>query len=79
MRPQEKRVFEAFYKGSYTMLEVATLTDVRRANICRLIAKWRKTDKVYFIKKRLCTVSKSRAGMFTTNHEIFIKQKSRND
>lgn len=74
---QRQKVFTALFEKPMTMLMVSRLTDVDRANICWLIAKWRKEDKIYFIQKGICPITKHRAGYYTTNRELYLELKSR--
>lgn len=74
---QRQVVYKALFERPMTMLMVSRQTDVDRANICRLIAKWRKEDKIYFVQKGICEVSKASAGYFTTNRELYLELKSR--
>lgn len=73
---QRQLVYKALFEKPMTMLMVSRLTDVDRANICWLIAKWRKEDKIYFIQKGICPITKHRAGYYTTNKDL-LNQKSR--
>lgn len=72
---QLKRVYKAFTEKPKTMLQASKEADVRRANICRYVAKWRKADKIGVAKYGVCPVSKHRAGFYTTNPQLFIKPK----
>lgn len=71
---QMKIVFNAFYERPKTMLMVSIETGILRANICRYVAEWRKSNKVATTKKNLCEISKHRAGFLTTNSKLFPKK-----
>ena len=66
-RNQYKRSFDAFSKKPISMLMVAELTGIRRANICRYLDKWRRLNKVFFVKHGICEVSRTQAGFYTTD------------
>ncbi|MGI6290977.1 MAG: hypothetical protein ACOXZH_05070 [Bacteroidales bacterium] len=68
---QMQRVFAAFYKQPKTMLMVSIETDILRANICRYVAKWRKENRICIVRKGICPISKYRAGLYTTNPDLF--------
>jgi len=68
---QMQRVFAAFYRQPKTMLMVSIETSILRANICRYVAKWRKQNRIKTIRKGICSISKHRAGFYTTNPELF--------
>jgi hypothetical protein len=74
---QMKRVYKAFSEKPKTMLEVSKETKVRRANICRYVAKWRKRDKIHVANYGVCPISKNKkVGFYTTDPQIFIKPKT---
>lgn len=60
-------VFWAFSERPKTMLEVSVETGVRRANICRYVAKWEEDNRIEFIGLALCKVSNWRAGYYQTS------------
>ena len=67
---QMKRVFAAFKRKPSTMLMVSIETGILRANICRYVAKWQKSNSIHLLKQGLCKVSKHRAGYYTTDPEF---------
>lgn len=64
---QRQRVFQAFNGIPRTMLQVSHSTGVERANICRLIDKFRDSGTVYPVRRGLCPITKARATFYTTN------------
>lgn len=68
---QMKRVFEAFKRKPSTMLMVSFETGILRANLCRYIAKWQKSNSIHKLKQGLCKVSKHRAYYYTTDTTLF--------
>lgn len=63
---QEFRIYRAFTRSPKTMLMVAHQTNIERANICRYIAKLKKSNQIQFVGFGLCEVSKVRAGYYQT-------------
>ena len=55
----------ALNNGSYTMLELAQLTSIERANICRYIAKLRKSDTVTKMGSFVCAISLHKAERYS--------------
>jgi hypothetical protein len=72
-KTQKNRVFKAFFEAPKTMKMVSVETGIDRANICRYVAKFRKSDNVAEVKKGLCIITKHRAGFLTTNPDQFPK------
>lgn len=70
---QMKRVFAAFKRKPSTMLMVSIETGILRANICRYVAKWQKSNSIHLLKQGLCNVSKHRAGYYTTDTNLFTQ------
>ena len=70
---QMKRVFAAFKRKPSTMLMVSIETGILRANICRYVAKWPKSNSIHLLKQGLCNVSKHRAGYYSTNTNLFTQ------
>jgi len=57
LKAQMKTVFSAFYDQPKTMLMVSVETGILRANICRYVAKWRKTNTISKVKTDRCTIT----------------------
>jgi hypothetical protein len=70
---QMKLVFAAFKRNPSTMLMVSIETGILRANICRYVAKWQKSNSIHLLKQGLCKVSKHRAGYYTTDNNLFTQ------
>ncbi len=68
---QMKQVSAAFKHKPATMLMVSIETGILRANICRYVAVWQKSNSVHLLKQGLCKVSKHRAGYYTTDTNLF--------
>lgn len=70
---QMQRVFTAFKRKPSTMLMVSIETGILRANICRYVAKWQKSNSIHLLKQGLCKVSKHRAGYYSTDTNLFTQ------
>ena len=68
---QLKKVKEAFLKQPATMLMIAQITQIERANICRYVDILEKQNEIAFIEKSKCPITKHRAGFYTTNKNLF--------
>lgn len=69
---QINRVFHAFYQRAMTTMEVSHQTNINRANICRYVASLRNESRIFFIRKRRCTVTQfPNVSEFTTNKDLF--------
>ena len=53
---QTQRVLRAFSEPR-TMFEASRMAKVERANVCRLIAKWKDSGKIHFTGRGICSVS----------------------
>lgn len=67
---QMKRVYKVFSERPKTMLQVATETNILRANICRYVAEWKKENSIELIKFGICPITKHRAGFYYTGKEV---------
>ena len=78
----EQVVKMQFRKYPQTMLMASHATGIERADICRYIAKWRKTDSVAVVFKSRCKISKElNVQYFTTSPEMieFVKNRKRKE
>ena len=64
---QLERVNQSFFESPKTMKEVDKSIGIMRESICRYCAKLRKQDKLFPIRKRLCSVTSHNATEWTTN------------
>ena len=71
---QFKATEQEFFKGLFTMKNVAFNLGIDRANVCRYVATLRKSNRIQFVKKGICPVTKTGGvGFYTTNPEYFVK------
>lgn len=63
-------LIDAFSRSPRTMLQVARITGIERASICRRIAELRKEHRIFLCEKRICPISKCRAGYYTTSTKV---------
>jgi len=66
---QRRKVLLAFEGQPKTMLEVAKITGIERANVCRYVAGFRKKEHVLLVKYGFCKISGSPAGFYKANME----------
>lgn len=67
---QLKAVYNAFYEQPRTMKEVFVLTGVLREFVCWYCRTLRRSEHLYFIKKRRCTITGRIVKEFTTNEDF---------
>ena len=72
-RRQLQIVSESWATLPGTMLEIAHRNGIERANVCRYVAALRKSERIYFIGKGYCSISKHLAGFYTTDYNFFIE------
>lgn len=71
-KAQMKVVYGAFYAKPKTMLMVEIETGIMRSNICRYVAKWKKSERIAIVRTGVCPISKDESVQFlTTNRELF--------
>lgn len=68
---QKEKVFTALFSQPKTMLMVSIETGIFRANICRYITELEKENRVCIVQKGICSISKHRAGFYSTNPNLF--------
>ncbi len=66
---QSRKVLQAFEGSPKTMLEVARLTGIERANVCRYVSQYKDHDHIELVKYGICSVSGSRAGLYRAKVE----------
>ena len=64
---QENKILKALQYKPKTMLELSKMIGIERANICRRIADLEKENKVFLIGYGVCSISKHRAGIYTSD------------
>lgn len=68
---QKDKVFKAFLDKPRTMLMVAHNIGLERANVCWLVGMLKDENAIALREKKLCEISKHRAGYYTTNKNLF--------
>ena len=68
---QLQSTFEALQGKPKTMLEVARLLNIERANVCRYVSRLRKLSKIAVTKKDRCSITRHRAGYLTSDPKKF--------
>lgn len=72
-KAQLQKVFKAFYDRPRTMKEADEVSGVMRENICRYVRDLRKTEKIQRIGEKYCSITKHKAGIYTTNPDLFLE------
>jgi hypothetical protein len=73
---QSMKFQSEFSKGVYTMKQVSVKTNIDRANLCRWIAKKRKSNSVYLVRRGICPITKcGGVGFYTTNYDLYLTHK----
>ena len=76
---QFKKLDQQFFKGVYTMKQVSIKLDIDRANICRFIAKRKKSNRIYLVRFGICPITKhTGVGFYTTNYDLYFNLKNSN-
>ena len=75
---QTQRVNKAFFEKPKTMLQVSFETGVYRSNICRYVAKWKKSDRIAVVRIGICPITKCKAQFLTSNPAFYPKQRQLN-
>ena len=70
---QLELVYKALHNKPLTMKEVYTQTGVLREFVCWYCRELRLSGKLYFVKKRRCSITKRYVKEFTTN-ETFLPE-----
>lgn len=67
---QLKAVYNAFFEKPRTMKEVFVCTGVLREFVCWYCRELRLSGRLYFIKKRKCSITGEWVKEFTTNEKF---------
>jgi len=62
---QVQQLFELLLSTPATRKEASVLLNIDRANICRYIKSFRDSNRVWIVRKRLCTITRHRAEELT--------------
>lgn len=63
---QKYLILKAFSGTPKTMLQVARITGIERANICRRVAEFQDQNRIALVFKSICPITKARAGFYVT-------------
>ena len=73
---QLQKVYSTLFVRPMTRLEVAQLTGIERANVCRYVAELRKQNSVEVVRFGICPITKyNKVQFLTTNPELFPQKK----
>ena len=72
---QLQRVYSTLFARPMTMYEVALITGIERANVCRYVAELRKCNNIAVVRLGICPITKySRVQFLTTNPAFFPQE-----
>ena len=69
---QLKATKEAFFASPATMRMIELATGILRPNICRYVRELSKTGNIELVKVGYCPATKSRAGFYSTNPDLWL-------
>jgi len=75
LRRQLQIVAEEFEILPGTMLEVSVRTGILRSSICGYVATLKKQKRIFLIGKGLCSITRHRAGFYTTDLKLISQTK----
>jgi hypothetical protein len=67
---QLKKVFDAYHSQPQTMKECDRNSGIMRESICWYNRHLRQVKQIYCIGKRICSITKHRANVYTTNPNL---------
>lgn len=70
---QNEIAFEAFIEKPRTMLMVSEETGISRANLCRYVSLWLKSNSIHTVGLGLCDISNCPATILTMNPNLISK------
>ena len=65
-----KAVYKAFFEKPRTMKEVTIVTGIVRESICWYCKELRESSRLFFLRKRRCTITKELVNEYTTNPDL---------
>lgn len=68
---QMQMVVNSLKQFPQTMLQVARITGIERANVCRYIATLQRQNKAQLIHKGFCPITHFKAGFYSTDEALF--------
>lgn len=69
---QLQRVYSTLFARPMTMYEVALITGIERANVCRYVAELRKSNSIAVVRLGICPITRhDRVQFLTTNPALF--------
>ncbi len=72
---QLQRVYSTLFARPMTMYEVALITGIERANVCRYVAKLRKSNSIAVVRLGICPITGySRVQFLTTSPALFPQE-----
>ena len=72
---QLQRVYSTLFARPMTMYEVALITGIERANVCRYVAELRKCNNIAVVRLGICPITRhDRVQFLTTNPALFPQE-----
>ena len=72
---QLQRVYSTLFARPMTMYEVALITGIERANVCRYVAELRKSNSIAVVRLGICPITRhDRVQFLTTNPALFPQE-----
>jgi hypothetical protein len=71
-KAQEIVIYNVFMTEPMTMKQASIVTGIDRANICRYCKNFREQNKVCYLKKVRCPITKHYAFLITTDWSLFV-------
>jgi hypothetical protein len=72
---QLQRVYSTLFARPMTMYEVALITGIERANVCRYVAELRKSNSIAVVRLGICPITRHDGVQFlTTNPALFPQE-----
>ena len=76
---QLQKVYSTLFVRPMTMLEVAQLTGIERAKVCRYVAELRKQNNVEVVRLGVCPIAKHSRVQFLTTNPALVPQRKQLD
>jgi recombinational DNA repair protein RecR len=70
LKHQKSIVFQSFYNAPKTMKECDKEVGIMRESICWFCRDFRKENKLFVVKKVICTITKRLVNQYSTNPEL---------
>lgn len=76
---QLQRVYSTLFARPMTMYEVALITGIERANVCRYVAELRKSNSIAVVRLGICPITRHDGVQFLTTNPALFPQETQLD